>query len=138
MKTDLKKFEKADINRITQLVNKTNQFNLTVRRLDLKEIADISKSSNFLTISGNLKDKFGDNGLTTIFIGKIKKQTIDIVVWLMSCRVFNRNLELALFDHLINLCQIHNYLAQMRLRTLMTKILFGPRRKSKRNNKGNS
>ena len=69
MKTDLKKFEKADINRITQLVNKTNQFNLTVKRLDLKEIVNISKSLNFLTISGNLKDKFGDNGLTTVFIG---------------------------------------------------------------------
>ena len=63
------------------------------------------KSLNFLTISGNLRDKFGDNGLTTVFIGKIKKQTIDIVVWLMSCRVFNRNLEFALFDYLINLCK---------------------------------
>ena len=105
MTTDLKKFKEGDISRITQLVNKTNQFNLTTRRLSFKEITDISKSSNFLTISGNLRDKFGDNGLTTVFIGKIKKQTTDIVVWLMSCRVFNRNLELALFDHLISLCQ---------------------------------
>ena len=70
-----------------------------------EEITNISKSSNFLTISGNLKDKFGDNGLITVFIGKIKKQTLDIVVWLMSCRVFNRNLELALFDHFISLCK---------------------------------
>ena len=105
MKTDLKKFEKKDINRITQLVNKTNQFNLTVKRLNLKEINYISKRSNFLTIVGNLKDKFGDNGLVTVFIGEIKKQTIDIKVWLMSCRVFNRNLEFALFDYLIKLCK---------------------------------
>jgi len=105
MKTDLKKFEKKDINRITQLVNKTNQFNLTVKRLNLKEITSISKSSDFLTVAGNLKDKFGDNGLVTVVIGKIKKQTMDITVWLMSCRVFNRNLEFALFDCLINLCK---------------------------------
>ena len=105
MKTDLKKFEKKDINRITQLVNKTNQFNLTVKRLNLKEINYISKRSNFLTIVGNLKDKFGDNGLVTVFIGEMKKQTIDITVWLMSCRVFNRNLEFALFDYLIKLCK---------------------------------
>ena len=105
MKTIFKKFKKEDINRITQLVNKTNQFNLTVKRLNLEEVINISKHSNFLTIAGNLKDKFGDNGLVTIFIGKIKKQTIDIVVWLMSCRVFNRNLEFALFDYLISQCK---------------------------------
>ena len=105
MKTIFKKFKKEDINRITQLVNKTNQFNLTVKRLNLEEVVNISKHSNFLTIAGNLKDKFGDNGLVTIFIGKIKKQTIDIVVWLMSCRVFNRNLEFALFDYLISQCK---------------------------------
>ena len=105
MKTIFKKFKKEDINRIAQLVNKTNQFNLTVKRLNLEEIFNISKHSNFLTIAGNLKDKFGDNGLVTIFIGKIKKKTIDIVVWLMSCRVFNRNLEFALFDYLISQCK---------------------------------
>ena len=105
MKSNLKKFEKGDINRITQLINKTNQFNLTGKRFNLEEITNLSQNSGFLTISGDLKDKFGDNGLVTAFIGKIQKQTIDVVVWLMSCRVFSRNLELALFDHLINLCQ---------------------------------
>ena len=105
MKTVLKKFTKKDINRIAQLVNKTNQFNLTVKRINLEEINNISKHPNFLTISGNLIDKFGDNGLVTVLIGKIKKQTVDIAIWLMSCRVFNRNLELALFDHLVNLCK---------------------------------
>ena len=93
------------MNRITQLINKTNQFNLTGKRFNLEEITNLSRNSGFLTISGDLKDKFGDNGLVTAFIGKIQKQTIDVVVWLMSCRVFSRNLELALFDHLINLCQ---------------------------------
>ena len=105
MKTDLKKFQKKDMDRITQLINKTNQFNLTLKRVNLEEVVSISKDSNFLTISGNLEDKFGDNGLITLLIGKIKNQTIDIVIWLMSCRVFNRNLEFALFDHLIYSCQ---------------------------------
>jgi len=105
MKSNLKKFESLNLERITQLVNKTNQFNLTVRRLNSKEITQISKSSKFLTISGNLKDKFGDNGIVTIFIGKIDKKNIHIYLWLMSCRVFNRNLEFALFDKLVSLCK---------------------------------
>ena len=105
MKTELKKFKKEDINRITQLINKTNQFNLTVKRFTREEVISISKNSNFLTIAGNLKDKFGDNGLVTVLIGKIEKQRIDIILWLMSCRVFNRNLEFALFDYFVNLCR---------------------------------
>ena len=105
MKAELKKFKKQNINRITQLINKTNQFNLTVRRFNLEEVISMGKKSDFLTISGNLKDKFGDNGLVTVLVGKIKKQTIDILLWLMSCRVFNRNLEFAVFDNLIDLCK---------------------------------
>ena len=105
METVLKEFKKSDTNRITQLINKTNQFNLTVKRLNLEDVIKISKNLNFLTISGNLIDKFGDNGLVTVLVGKIKKQAIDITIWLMSCRVFNRNLELALFDYLVSLCQ---------------------------------
>ena len=105
METVLKEFKRSDTSRITQLINKTNQFNLTVKRLNLEDVIKISKNLNFLTISGNLIDKFGDNGLVTVLVGKIKKQAIDITIWLMSCRVFNRNLELALFDHLVSLCQ---------------------------------
>ena len=105
MKSDLKKFKKEDINRIAQLINKTNQFNLTVKRFTLEEVINISKNPNLLTIAGNLKDKFGDNGLVTVLIGKIEKQRIHIISWLMSCRVFNRNLEFALFDYFVNLCR---------------------------------
>ena len=105
MFAELKKFEKKNINRITQLVNKTNQFNLTVKRFNLKELIKISKDSKFITISGDLKDKFGDNGIVTLLIGKKEKKALSIVLWVMSCRVFNRKLELAIFDHLINLCK---------------------------------
>jgi len=105
METNLKKFEKKNINRITQLINKTNQFNLTSKRLRIEEVIKISKKQNFFTLSGNLKDKFGDNGLVTVLIGEKKNETLNIIIWLMSCRVFNRNLEFAMFDHLIKLCK---------------------------------
>ena len=97
--------KKKNINRITQLINKTNQFNLTSKRLRIEEVIKISKKQNFFTLSGNLKDKFGDNGLVTVLIGEKKNETLNIIIWLMSCRVFNRNLEFAMFDHLIKLCK---------------------------------
>ncbi len=105
MESELKKFKKENINRITQLINKTNQFNLTVKRFNLKEVVSMSKNSNFFTISGNLKDKFGDNGLVTVLVGKITKDRVDVILWLMSCRVFNRNLEFAVFDNLVKYCK---------------------------------
>ena len=105
METNLRKFEKKNINRITQLINKTNQFNLTTKRFRLQEVVKISRKSDFITISGDLKDEFGDNGLVAVLIGKKKNNSLDIIIWLMSCRVFNRNLEFAIFDHLIKLCK---------------------------------
>ena len=105
MESELKKFKKENINRIAQLINKTNQFNLTVKRFNLKEVVSMSKNSNFFTISGNLKDKFGDNGLVTVLVGKITKDRVDVILWLMSCRVFNRNLEFAVFDNLVKYCK---------------------------------
>jgi FkbH-like protein len=105
METNLKWFEKKNINRITQLINKTNQFNLTSKRLRMEEVIKISKTSNFFAISGDLKDKFGDNGLVTVLIGKKKNKKLEIIIWLMSCRVFSRNLEFAMFDYLVKLCK---------------------------------
>ena len=108
METSFKKFEKKNINRITQLINKTNQFNLTTKRLRTEEVIKISKASSFLTISGDLKDKFGDNGLVTTLIAKKKDKSLEILIWLMSCRVFSRNLEYAMFDYLVKLCKKNN------------------------------
>ena len=56
-------------------------------------------------IRGNLTDKFGENGIVTILIAKVKKNRIEIIQWLMSCRVFNRGLEFAVFDQLISWCK---------------------------------
>jgi FkbH-like protein len=70
-----------------------------------KDVLKISNNKDYLTISANLEDKFGDNGIVTILIAEIKKRRLEIKSWLMSCRVFNRNLEIALFDQLIILCK---------------------------------
>jgi FkbH-like protein len=91
--------------RITQLINKTNQFNLTTRRYTTAEVESISIDSMFLTLYGRLADRFGDNGLVAVLIGRVDNMVVTLDVWLMSCRVLKRNMELAMFDALVEECQ---------------------------------
>ena len=63
MKMLLSEFKSEDVTRITQLVNKTNQFNLTTMRLTEAEIKERMDEKNIITLQARLSDKFGDNGL---------------------------------------------------------------------------
>jgi FkbH-like protein len=105
MKAEIKPFLPVYIERITQLTNKTNQFNLTTRRYNLSEIESISKDSNFVTLYGRLGDKFGDNGLVSLIIGSTKGLQLHVDLWIMSCRVLNRKMELAMFRSLLQTCR---------------------------------
>jgi FkbH-like protein len=58
-----------------------------------------------VTLYGRLTDKFGDNGLVSVLVGRITGRTLEMDLWLMSCRVLNREMELAMFDALIEQCQ---------------------------------
>lgn len=96
------------LERITQLINKTNQFNLTTRRYTIAEIESIAQDPEFITLYGRLADKFGDNGLVSVVIGRIYDETLELDLWLMSCRVFNREMEYAMFDALVEECQMRS------------------------------
>ncbi|MBL4930557.1 HAD-IIIC family phosphatase [Clostridium paridis] len=101
MVCEVGRFSPSNIERITQLFNKTNQFNLTTRRYTNLEIVDIMNGINYVCIYARLKDKFGDNGIASCLIAKIDGDTIEIESWVMSCRVFKRNLEYVVFDRLV-------------------------------------
>jgi FkbH-like protein len=93
------------LERITQLINKTNQFNLTTRRYTSAEVEAMSQDTACIALYGRLADKFGDNGLVSILIGRVVDDKVEIDTWLMSCRVLKREFELAMFDALIEQCQ---------------------------------
>jgi FkbH-like protein len=93
------------LERITQLINKTNQFNLTTRRYTCTEVEAIARDPGFITLYGRLADKFGDNGLVSVLVGRIDDETVEVDLWLMSCRVLKREMELAMFDALVEQCQ---------------------------------
>lgn len=104
MEAEIKYFTPIYLDRITQLINKTNQFNLTTRRYNLSEIDAIFNNQNYLSIYGKLIDKFGDNGVVSVIIAERQEQTLIINLWIMSCRVFKRDMEYAMFDYVVHDC----------------------------------
>ncbi len=105
MSAEIAPFSPLYLERITQLINKTNQFNLTTRRYTSAEVETIARDPNCIALYGRLSDKFGDNGLVSVLIGQVTNDTLEINLWLMSCRVLNREMELAMFDALVEQCQ---------------------------------
>ena len=101
MKCEIGAFDPPHAERITQLVNKTNQFNLTTHRYTAAEIEALIGDRRHITLYGRLTDKFGDNGLVTAMIGTVTDTVLDMDLWIMSCRTFKRRLEHAMFDQLV-------------------------------------
>lgn len=97
----IKAFEPIYMARIAQLTNKSNQFNLTTKRLSQADIEAIAADDSYITLYGKLEDKFGDNGVVSVVIGKINGTQLDIDLWLMSCRVLKRDMECAMLDTLV-------------------------------------
>jgi FkbH-like protein len=86
----------VDLARTTQLINKTNQFNLTTRRYAAEEVARFASAPEYLVLQYRLSDRFGDNGLVSSMIMRPSPDDpvdLDIDTWVMSCRVFGRQLE---------------------------------------------
>lgn len=108
MEAEIKKFSDVYIDRITQLINKTNQFNLTTKRYTVSEIEAIALSENYIHLYGKLIDKFGDNGLISILIAEIIGDKCVIDTWLMSCRVLKRDMEFAMLDVIVEECKKRN------------------------------
>lgn len=105
MKAEIGDFKPVYIQRITQLTNKSNQFNLTTKRYTPAEMEEVSRSDSHIRLYGKLADKFGDNGVVSVIIGEIKDDTLEIILWLMSCRVLKRDMELAMLDELVKIAK---------------------------------
>src|ERR1017187_4380137 len=86
--------------RVSQLTQKTNQFNLTTRRYTEQQIADLAARPNWQVWSLRVKDRYADNGLVGVAIARVDGEIAEIDSFLMSCRVIGRTLETALLAHL--------------------------------------
>lgn len=83
--------------RVAQLYNKTNQLNLTTRRMSPAEIADWAKSENRRVWSITVKDRFGDLGLTGVIGLEHQNDKVQLVDYILSCRVMGRMVEETMF-----------------------------------------
>lgn len=87
--------------RVTQLINKTNQFNLTTRRYTEAEVQRLRDSDSSAVYCMNVEDKFGDEGLVGVAIVKKSPDEWYIDSFLMSCRVIGRSAETALLARIV-------------------------------------
>jgi FkbH-like protein len=93
MEALVSRFDEVNLPRITQLVGKTNQFNLTTRRHSMNELRSFMEDGGAVTMSLRLRDQFTDHGLVAVLIAEQKDDVLDIDTWLMSCRVIGRTVE---------------------------------------------
>jgi FkbH-like protein len=94
MKLIWNRFDKVSQQRVVQLINKTNQFNLTTRRYTDADVEAIMADPKSFGLHMRLLDRFGDNGIIAIVIGRLgDDRAVEIDTWLMSCRVLGRQVE---------------------------------------------
>jgi FkbH-like protein len=91
-----RKVTDVDIARVTQLINKTNQFNLTTRRLGEDEVRKVMHDGRCAALQFRLIDRLADHGIIAVVMGHLAEEaTFVIDDWLMSCRVIGRGVEAA-------------------------------------------
>ena len=95
-------FDDVNRQRIVQLINKTNQFNLTTRRYDEADYDAFMRDGNIVGLHLRLIDRFGDNGLIGVVIARHEGAAMFVESWLMSCRVLGRGVEAATLSILVD------------------------------------
>ena len=88
----------SQADRISQMTQKTNQFNLTTKRYTKIDIETFINNKNMSVISISVNDKFGDSGIVGLAILEFKNDLAIIDTFLMSCRVLGRNIEYRFMD----------------------------------------
>jgi FkbH-like protein len=94
-------FQELDVERIAQLTQRSNQFNLRTIRYTNVEIESIMAKPNFLTVSVEVADKFGNYGLIGVVIIETNGSSANIDTWIMSCRVLKRTVEHTVMNYVV-------------------------------------
>jgi FkbH-like protein len=102
MEMTVQPFDAVGRARIVQLINKSNQFNLTTRRYDQADIEAFEHDPTALTLQVRLSDIFGDNGMISVLICRPRSADVwEIDTWLMSCRVLGRGVERMVLNEIL-------------------------------------
>ena len=104
----IKKADSFSIPRISQLTLKTNQFNLTTKRYQEEDIENLVSNSDRIVGCANVSDKFGDNGITGVYIVEKSDEEWIIDSFLLSCRIIGRGVEDVMISQLIERARKEN------------------------------
>ena len=104
---DVFEVQPEHISRVTQLINKSNQFNLTTRRKTENDIRLLMEDPASTVLAWRVTDRFGEYGLVGVAILKHEDETTDIETLLMSCRVLGRGVERSVFSVICELARKH-------------------------------
>lgn len=100
LKLTIMRSELSDLKRVTELVNRTNQFNLEGTRVSLKEMINWYGNTDYIILIGRTSDRFGDMGITCVSIGKFNNTDFILNIFVLSCRVFGYQFEHAVMNHI--------------------------------------
>ena len=101
IKVKMKNSNEFLIPRISQLTLKTNQFNLTTRRYQEEEIRNFTNDHKFIVGCAQVLDKFGDNGITGVYIINKQDKIWSIDTFLLSCRIMGRGVENGILSQIL-------------------------------------
>ena len=105
IKIKIKLNDKFSISRISQLILKTNQFNLTTKRYQEEQIKEFVKDETMIVGCSEIEDKFGENGITNVFIIKTKPNEWIIDTFLLSCRIMGRGIEEGIIGKILEIAK---------------------------------
>jgi FkbH-like protein len=106
MEITFQPFDETGRGRITQLINKSNQYNLTTKRYTEAEVAAAERDADCFTLQVRLSDRYGDNGMISVVICRQGLDLEwDIDTWLMSCRVLGRGVEQMVLGEILHHAQ---------------------------------
>lgn len=101
MKVKILAFDSFTLPRVAQMLQRTNQFNLRTIRHSESDLRQMIDSDHYIGFAFSLSDKFGDEGIVSALFLKIESDRLFIDSWVMSCRVFGRELEFLVFNKML-------------------------------------
>lgn len=104
MTIEVARFGPSRLSRIAQLLQRSNQFNLTTHRYNERECETMMQDASCIPLYGCLRDRFGDHGLISIIVARPDPSAgvLEVTDWLMSCRVLARGVEEYLMNYVVS------------------------------------
>lgn len=97
-----------DMDRATQLINRTNQFNLNPVRKNKEQLLSFLREESNAGYIVHCKDRYGDYGISGVVLVSENERSIELDTFLLSCRVLGRRVENAVLSYLLSLCERKN------------------------------